>query len=194
LEKRLLFFLSFHLGTNKKGFLKSESERLCPGIHFKDKWERIMAIVLESEFLVEEEEVSFDPSDVTVLLTSGAFYVDAMTTKARIFHSLPDRVSLLQKCYEDISSFYSSNGPGPHVAHEIGRLIQSTIAVPLPWSIDMVLEAVSDGAQKCFLQVFLCPLREHMGIDEGSQTGTFLTKIQSMFIQGIFKLIRIGFF
>ena len=58
----------------------------------------------------------------------------------------------------------------------------------------MVLEAVSDGAQKCFLQVFLCPLREHMGIDEGSQTGTFLTKIQSMFIQGIFKLIRIGFF
>jgi hypothetical protein len=129
LKERVDFFLPFHLGDNKPGFVKAEAQRLCPGIKFKNNLERIRAIVLESDFeQEEEEEEDFDYSDITVLLTSGSFYVDQKTSRSRKFHSLQDRVGRLRKCYDKISTVYSTKGPSHNM---LGLTAQAKYAMSL---------------------------------------------------------------
>jgi hypothetical protein len=74
----------------------------------------------------------------------------------------------------------------PRQFPKIQKIIMTELKVPLPWDPQKVISAIGEKkAVKAYVEVYLCPLRTHIGKSPGSKTGELLSLVQKEFFSGI---------
>jgi hypothetical protein len=138
----------------------------------------------------QQSKVSFCSRDDLVLLDKGSFYKDDKKGFALVFHSMEDRLNSLKLCFEELKLFNARVSSGDAndmsaVANEIEVCILDYMGVMLPFKLMDVIKVLSTGTiTSAYLLVYLCPLRDHIGKDQKSKTGTLLRSIEDEFFKG----------
>jgi hypothetical protein len=151
-------------------FTKETVRDLIPN-HLKPKngkkATRIRILATEVEFtptVKDSHRILKEVSSRIQMLDRDEFYEDGRKGKALIFHNTDiDRLSILKTCLKECLGIYGNHQPGPDAANSISRKICNIMGVPLPRKVDNVLQSVQNGRIETYLQVYLCPLMDHIG-------------------------------
>jgi hypothetical protein len=128
--------------------------------------------------------VNSDQLDSLCLLDRGGFYTDKQKEKSMIFHQKEfNRLDALRKCLDGLVALLTPKFSPTAVILKIQKIIMTELKVPLPWDPQQVIAAVGDdpGSNSTYVQVYLCPLRNHIGKSPGSRTGELLSKFEERF-------------
>ena len=122
--------------------------------------------------------------DSLVLLDRDDFYTCEMKNNALVFHRDPEhRLDALRRCLDGIVELFTPKSHPAEIIPKIQDIILKELKVPLPWDPFKVIDAVGDDPESnsAYVQVYLCPLRNHIGKSPGSRTGELLSKVEEQF-------------
>ena len=171
--------------------------------HKKTGRDHLLSLVMTENEMAQNKEESqvmlFE--DPLHLLDRLPFYSETAKVQAGIFHSMENRVENLSKCFAECLTIHQkeqqkvkgakgkSNGPRKTVTL-MEKVILDILKINLPWKTQSVIESVEACSENStFVQIYLCPLRQHYGKTKGSKTGDLLSMIENHFWTGIQKLM-----
>ena len=195
IAERIDKFLTCHVGkTSAKPFKElidqynsKVSHDLQVNIPKRTNLEGILRILLTQIPMVPLPTVSHICSghmDSLVLLDRDDFYTCEMKNNALVFHRDPEhRLDALRRCLDGIVELFTPKSHPAEIIPKIQDIILKELKVPLPWDPQKVIAAVADDPESnsAYVQVYLCPLRNHIGKSPGSRTGELLSKVEEQF-------------
>jgi hypothetical protein len=131
--------------------------------------------------------VNSDQLDSLCLLDRDGFYTDKQNKKSMIFHKKEfNRLDALRRCLDGIVALLTPKFSPTAVIQKIQNIVLHDMKVPLPWDPQKVISAIGKRkAVKAYVEVYLCPLRTHIGKSPGPKTGELLSLVQKEFFSGI---------
>jgi len=195
-DDRINQFLDYHLSkrTDTKPFkvaLQSHgihSDKPMAGESIQEALIRTLLTKVPMEPLASIQIANTDVIDSLVMFDRGGFYTGDMKNNASKFHKeQSDRIGSLKKCLDKIVEVVSSKTNSRKMVEKINSIIGKWLKVPLPWDPYQIIDALGNdpSSKSGYVQVFLCPLRTHIGKSDGSKTGKLLSMIESQFFSGI---------
>ena len=201
LDHRLDKFLDYHLTKPTKGSVQAIAVKYSIDVSGLSLWSMVKKIMTEMPF-VEDAIDDIPESDATtenlIMLDKGSFYHDNMKESSRLFHSMANRLESLNSCFVKLKAIkdvadkkFALNGTRnlDGLVEQIDGCVLENMGVKLPFKLEEVRKALSKGEiTSAYLQVYLCPLRDHIGKDNKSKTGHLLCSIENEYFKGILGL------
>jgi len=190
--ERLDKFLVYHVGKRNdlgpfKDALKTLNVECAVRIDKESNQDAAIRTLLTRVPMVPLPTVSHICSghmDSLVLLDRDDFYTCEMKNNALVFHRDPEhRLDALRRCLDGIVELFTPKSHPAEIIPKIQGIILKELKVPLPWDPQKVIAAVADDPESnsAYVQVYLCPLRNHIGKSPGSRTGELLSKVEEQF-------------
>ena len=201
IDSRLNMFLDYYITKPAKPTLVTIANECGIDIKGLSVNSIIEKLLTEKPFEVniqQQSKVSFCTRDDLVLLDKGSFYCDGMKESSRLFHSMANRLESLNSCFVKLKAIkdvadkkFALNGTRnlDGLVEQIDGCVLENMGVKLPFKLEEVRKALSKGEiTSAYLQVYLCPLRDHIGKDNKSKTGHLLCSIENEYFKGILGL------